>query len=153
MTRTIRDAEINWVIAGLRMLQNEIVNRTLHDELREIVTAADGALPDSKAIDALCTRLNMGDGMRLYLIHAYRQRDGDAGIDDIVSLDWFVSAETPEQAVRLWREHLVKNDCLDPEEASQQPPIGILEPPKPADTAWVHDPRHWSAVMVRGSKA
>jgi hypothetical protein len=62
MSRTIRDAELGVVLAGLRMLQGAIIDHTLDDELCEIAADDDGALPDSEAIDALCERLSLGEG-------------------------------------------------------------------------------------------
>jgi hypothetical protein len=58
MSRTIRTAEIGWVIAGLRVLQNEIETATIAEDIAEIAGIGD-AFPTSEALSALCERLSL----------------------------------------------------------------------------------------------
>jgi hypothetical protein len=76
--------------------------------------------------------------MQVYLIHAHD--------DEGENLDWFVSAETVEQAVALWREHLA-NDWMDPEDAAGKEPETIAVAPQPAEQPTVHA---WNDLFVPG---
>jgi hypothetical protein len=64
--------------------------------------------------------------------------------DEGESHDWFVSAETPEQAILLWREHLLDGGWCDDEEAAEHTASVALTPP-PATTPMVH---RWDDLFV-----
>lgn len=59
MTQTIQDeAELGWVLAGLRLLKDTILHHSFDPDVREIASYGRGTLPTSDEIEALCERLN-----------------------------------------------------------------------------------------------
>ena len=75
--------------------------------------------------------------LKVYLIHATN--------DDGESLDWFVSAVDPDQAILLWRGFLVAGEWCDDEEAERYRPTTIALAPEPATTPMVHP---WEDLFV-----
>ena len=68
--------------------------------------------------------------MQVYLIHAYADTEGgEAKFDDVTNLDRFISANSPKEAVSLWRAYLVQAGTLEPEEAATIQPLSIVIPP------------------------
>jgi hypothetical protein len=58
MTQTIHEAELGWVLAGLRLLKDTILHHSFDPDVREIASYGRGTLPTSDEIEALCERLN-----------------------------------------------------------------------------------------------
>ncbi len=59
MSRTIQPAEIGWVIAGLRVLQNVIETAPIAEQIAERIAGLGDAFPTSGQISALCERLSL----------------------------------------------------------------------------------------------